>query len=56
MKIKFDATKILPITVTLLGVLGTVLSNKVDSDNRKAMKAELKEELLKELSKTKKGS
>lgn len=54
MKFKFDATKALSIAVTLLGVAGTILSNKVEADNRKAMKSELKEELLKELTKSNK--
>lgn len=53
MKIKFDASKLLPVAVMLLGAAGTLLSNKVDSNNRKAMKAEIKEELIKELSKKK---
>ena len=52
MKFKFDTTKALSIGVTLLGVLGTILSNKVESDSRKAMKSELKDELLKELTKS----
>lgn len=52
MKFKFDATKALSIAVTLLGIAGTVLSNKVESENRKVMKSELKEELLKELTKS----
>ncbi len=56
MKFKMDMTKLLPVAVTLLGVAGTLLSNKVDSNNRKTMKAELKEELMKELSKTTKES
>ena len=49
MKFKLDTTKVLSIAVTLLGIAGTVLSNKVESDNRKAMKSELKDELMKEL-------
>lgn len=56
MKFKVDPAKILSVTVTILGIAGTLLSNKVDSNNRRAMKAELKEELLKELSKTMKES
>ena len=52
MKFKFDTTKALSIGVTLLGVLGTILSNKVESDSRKAMKSELKDELLNELTKS----
>jgi hypothetical protein len=51
MKIKFDASKILSLTVTALGVAGTLLSSKVESDNRKAMKAELLDELKKDLQK-----
>ena len=49
-KIKLNSGKILGLLVTLLGVAGTVLSAKVDESNRKEMKAELKAELLKELS------
>lgn len=51
MKFKFDSAKALSIGVTALGVIGTLLSTKVHDNERKAMKAELKEELLKELSK-----
>jgi hypothetical protein len=49
MKLKIDAAKALSIGTTVLGVVGALLSSKVDSNNRKAMKAEMKEELLKEL-------
>ena len=52
MKFKFDKTRVLSIAVTLLGVAGTILSNKVEADNRKLMKSELKSELLKELTKS----
>lgn len=48
-KFNLDPTKILSVTVTALGVVGTLLSSKVDSNARKAMKAELKEEITKEL-------
>lgn len=48
-KLKFDSTKALSITVTGLALLGTLLSNVVQSNDRKAMKNELKDELLKEL-------
>lgn len=51
MKFKFDGAKALSIGVTALGVIGTLLSTKVHDNEQKAMKAELKEELLKELSK-----
>ena len=48
---KIDGAKVLSVSVTVLGVLGTVLASKVDSNNRQAMKNQLKEELLQELSK-----
>lgn len=51
MRIKFDTSKILSLAVTILGVAGTLLSNKVESDNRKAMKDELLNELKKDLRK-----
>lgn len=49
MRFKFDPTKALSIAVTALGVAGTLLSSVVHANENKAMKAELKEELLKEL-------
>lgn len=49
MKFKIDPAKLLSVTVTALGVVGTLLASKVQSNERKAMKAELKEELIKEL-------
>lgn len=48
-KIKIDPAKALSVTVTALGVVGTLLASKVQSNDRKAMKAELKDELLKDL-------
>lgn len=51
MRIKFDTSKILSLAVTILGVAGTLLSSKVESDNRKAMKDELLNELKKDLQK-----
>lgn len=51
MKIKMDSAKALSIAVTVLGVAGTLLSNKVQANDRKAMKEELKRELLDEISK-----
>lgn len=54
MKLKFDPTKALSITVTVLGVVGTLLSSKVHANETKAMKAELKDELMNELLKDKK--
>ena len=47
---KIDGAKVLSVGVTVLGLVGTLLSSKVDSNNRKAMKDQLKEELLRELS------
>lgn len=51
MRIKFDTSEILSLAVTILGVAGTLLSSKVESDNRKAMKDELLNELKKDLRK-----
>lgn len=48
--IKIDPAKALSWGVTGLGIVLTLLSNKVDDNNRKALKDELKGELLKELS------
>lgn len=48
-KFNFDQTKVLSIAVTALGVVGTLLSSKVDANSRKAMKTELKDEIVKEL-------
>lgn len=49
MKIKFDANKLLPLASMGLGLLGMVVSNITDTNNRNNMKAEIKEELAKEL-------
>lgn len=48
---KIDSKKVLSIGVTVLGVAGTLLSTKVDSNNRETLKNQLKEELIQELSK-----
>ena len=48
-EIKIDPAKVLSVTVTALGVAGTLLATKVQANERKAMKAELKDELMKEL-------
>ena len=50
LNLKFDGATLLNVGVTALGIVGTLLSTKVESNNRKTMKSELKEELLKELS------
>lgn len=49
MKFKMDPTKVLSIASTVLSIAGMLLSNKIDSNNRKTMKSELKEEIMKEL-------
>lgn len=48
-KIKIDPAKALSVSVTALGVLGTLLSAKVAKNDQAALKAELKDELIKEL-------
>lgn len=53
MKPKFDTAKLLSIVATGLAVVGTILSAKVQENDRKAMKAELKEELLNEIAQDK---
>lgn len=55
-KFEIDPAKVLSVTVTVLGIAGTLLSNKVEGNNRKKMKAEIKDELVKELSEQVKGS
>lgn len=54
MKIKFKKEKVLSIAVMILGIVVTILSNKVSENEQKAMKEELKEELIKELSSNRK--
>ena len=46
---KVDGKKVLSVAVTGLGLALTLLNNKVESNNRQALKDELKDELLKEL-------
>lgn len=46
---KIDAGQALGLTITVLGIIGTILSGKADEYNRKAMKDEIKQELIKEL-------
>lgn len=48
-KINFNAAKLLPIAAVGLSILSTVLDNKRQANDRKALKAELKNEMLKEL-------
>ena len=49
---KANAGKILPVVIFGLGLLTTVLTNKNDDITREALKSELKDELLKELTST----
>lgn len=50
--IKIDSTKVLGIAVTVLGVAGTLLSNKVEENKIKELKSELKDEILKDIKKS----
>ena len=49
MKLKIDPAKALSVGVTILGVAGTILSSVVHKNEQNAMKAELKEEIMKDL-------
>lgn len=49
MKLKFDPTKLLPVASMALGLAGMLVSNKMKSNEQTAMKMELKNELIKEL-------
>ena len=50
--IKIDSTKVLGIAVTVLGVAGTLLYNKVEENKMKELKSELKDEILKDIKKS----
>ena len=50
--IKIDSTKVLGIAVTVSGVAGTLLSNKVEENKMKDLKNELKDEILKDIKKS----
>ena len=47
--IKLDSTKVLSIAATALGLVSTLLSSKVHSNEMENMKAELKDEIIKDL-------
>ena len=49
MKIKIDPAKALGLSISVLGVVTTILSNKKEKSDRMALKAELKEDIMKEL-------
>jgi len=46
---KVDLGKVAAVTSTIIGVAGVLLSNVVEKNNRNDMKAQLKDEILKEL-------
>lgn len=50
--IKIDSTKVLGIAVTVLGIAGTLLSNKVEENKMNELKSELKDEILKDIKKS----
>ena len=49
MKIKIDPTKALSATVTVLTIVGTLLTTKVQANEKAAMKEEVLKEVLDEL-------
>lgn len=49
MNIKIDPAKVLSVGVTVLGVAGTILSSIVHKNEQSTMKAEIKEEIMKDL-------
>lgn len=49
MNIKLDPKKLLPVASLALGLAGTLISNKIQANERATMKAEIKEELMKDL-------
>ena len=51
MNIKIDSKKALKIGSTVIGIAGLLVSNLVSKNDRADMKNELKDEILKEMSK-----
>ena len=51
MKLKIDGKTALKVGSTVIGIAGLLIGNLVEKNNRADMKAELKEEHLKEMSK-----
>lgn len=49
--VKIDSTKVLGLTVTVLGLAGTLLSNKMEDQKMKDLRSELKDDILKEINK-----
>ena len=52
MKFKIDGKKALKIGSTVIGVAGLLIGNLVNKNDRDDMKNELKDEILKEISKS----
>lgn len=50
--VKIDSTKVLGLAVTVFGIAGTLLSNKVEENKMKELKSELKDEILKDIKKS----
>ena len=50
MKIKFDPAKLLPAASILVGLAGMVIGNLNSANEKKILKAEIKDDVLKELS------
>lgn len=48
-KIEFKPEKLLPVASAVLAVAGMVVSNAVQANEKKMLKAELKDELMKDL-------
>ena len=53
MKIKIDSAKVISVAAGVLGLASMVVSNIKASNDQKSMKAELKEEIMKDLLKEK---
>lgn len=49
MKFKLDSAKVLGLAASALGLVVTLISSKAEDAKQKTMKAELKDEILKEL-------
>lgn len=50
--VKIDSTKVLGLTVTVLGLAGTLLSGKLEDRKMNDLKKELKDDIMKEFTKS----
>lgn len=50
--VKIDSTKVLGLTVTVLGLAGTLLSGKLEDRKMNDLKKELKDDIMKEITKS----